>query len=343
MKLKQILVATVATALTLTIASVQPDTSEAKGKTVKLLNVSYDPTRELYKDINTSFAKSWKSKTGDTVKIEQSHGGSGSQSRKVIDGLSADVVTLALEQDINAIADAGLINAGWKKELKNNSAPYTSTIVFLVRKGNPKKIKDWNDLVKKGVKVITPSPKTSGGARWNFLAAYSYAQKKYKNSEKKSNAFVKKLYKNVTVLDSGARASTNTFVQNGIGDVLIAWENEALLTLNDPTTKGKKFEIVYPSRSILAEPSVAVVDDNVKRNKTTKIAKAYLKFLYTEKAQEIIAENYYRPRNEEVLATFIKKGAYKDIPLAKIEDFGGWEKAQAKFFDDGGLFDKIYN
>lgn len=343
MKLKQTLLTTLAVALALTAFTVQPSKIEAKGKKVKLLNVSYDPTRELYKDINKAFAKSYKSKTGDTVTIEQSHGGSGSQSRKVIDGLNADVVTLALEQDVNAISDAGLINKGWVKKLKNNSAPYTSTIVLMVRKGNPKKIKDWNDLTKKGVKVITPNPKTSGGARWNFLAAYDYALHKYDNKTSKAKAFVKKLYNNVTVLDSGARASTNTFVQNGIGDVLIAWENEALLTLNDPTTKGKGYEIVYPSRSILAEPSVAVVDENAKKNKTAKVAKAYLKYLYTKKAQELIAENYYRPRNEAILAKYVKKGLYKDIPLSTIADFGGWTKAQKKFFDDGGMFDSIYN
>jgi sulfate/thiosulfate-binding protein len=343
MKFKKIIVATLVASLAVVGLTQHAPVTEAKGKKIKLLNVSYDPTRELYKDINVAFAKSYKSKTGDTVTIEQSHGGSGSQSRKVIDGLNADVVTLALEQDVNAISDAGLIKKGWIKKLKNNSAPYTSTIVLMVRKGNPKNIKDWNDLTKKGIKVITPNPKTSGGARWNFLAAYDYALHKYDNKKSKAKSFVKKLYKNVTVLDSGARASTNTFVQNGIGDVLIAWENEALLTLNDPTTKGKGFEIVYPSRSILAEPSVAVVDENAKKNKTTKVAKAYLKYLYTKKAQEVIAKNYYRPRNATILKKYVDKGLYKDIPLSTIADFGGWSKAQKKFFDDGGMFDSIYN
>jgi sulfate transport system substrate-binding protein len=345
MSFKKVVVTTAIAALAFTGIATHSATPVAKaaGNKYKLLNVSYDPTRELYKAINPKFAKYYKAKTGDSVTIQQSHGGSGSQARKVIDGLNADVVTLALEGDVNAIQKSGLIDSGWVKELPNSSAPYTSTIVLLVRKGNPKNIKDWDDLAKDGVKVITPNPKTSGGARWNFLAAYGYALKKYNNDEDKAKDFVKKIYKNVAVLDSGARASTNTFVQNGIGDVLIAWENEALLTKNDSATKGKKFKIVYPSQSILAEPSVAVVDSNARHNGTEVVAKEYLKYLYTPAAQEIIAKNYYRPRNKTILNQYVKQGFYKDIPLIDIDSFGGWDAAQKKFFDDGGVFDKIYN
>lgn len=346
MKLQTFLLTGIATTLIFSSILTGGNESMAAGKKIELLNVSYDPTRELYVDVNKSFAKYWEQQSGDSVTIKQSHGGSGGQARKVIDGLEADVVTLALEGDINAIQDKGLINKGWVKENANSSAPYTSTIVFLVRKGNPKKINDWNDLLKSGVKVITPNPKTSGGARWNFLAAWGYALKKNNNSETKARDFVKKLYKNVAVLDSGARASTTTFVERGIGDVLLAWENEALLTKKDlPPSKRKNFEIVYPSLSILAEPSVAVVDKVVDKKGTRTVAEAYLKYLYTRGAQEIIAQNYYRPRNTTVLNHYIKKGWFPKLELLNIDDkqLGGWEKAHEKFFTDGAIFDKIYN
>jgi sulfate transport system substrate-binding protein len=301
-----------------------------------LLNVSYDPTRELYKAVNEAFIKDWKAKGGETVAIEQSHGGSGKQARAVIDGLQADVVTLALQADIDQIAKAGLINADWQKRLGNNSSPYTSTIVFLVRKGNPKGIKDWGDLVKDGVEVITPNPKTSGGARWAYLAAYAYGLKQ--GGDAAAQAFVGKLYKNVPVLDTGARGSTTTFAQRGIGDVLIAWENEALLAVNE---LGKdQFQIVVPSLSILAEPPVAVVDRVTLRHKTTDLARAYLEYLYSPEAQEIIAKNYYRPRNEAVLKKYA--ATFQDVKMVTIADFGGWAKAQEKHFADGGLFDQIY-
>lgn len=307
---------------------------------IKLLNVSYDPTRELYQEYNAAFVKYWKAKTGQTVKIEQSHGGSGKQGRAVIDGLEADVVTLALAYDIDAIADyAKLLPPDWQKRLPHNSSPYTSTIVFLVRKGNPKKIKDWDDLIKPGVSVITPNPKTSGGARWNYLAAWGYALNKKGGNETKAREFVTKLFKNVPVLDSGARGSTNTFVQRQLGDVLLAWENEAFLAINE---FGKdKFEIVVPSVSILAEPPVAVVDTFVKKHGTSKVAQAYLKYLYSPEGQEIIAKNYYRP----TLAAAAKK--YQDqfpkIKLFKVDQlFGGWRNAQKTHFDDGGVFDQIY-
>ncbi|MGG3468712.1 sulfate ABC transporter substrate-binding protein [Neobacillus pocheonensis] len=307
---------------------------------IQLLNVSYDPTRELYEEVNTEFAKYWKEKTGQQVTIQQSHGGSGKQGRAVIDGLEADVVTLALAYDIDEIANtAGLLSKDWQKKLDDNSTPYTSTIVFLVRKGNPKGIKDWDDLTKKGVSVITPNPKTSGGARWNYLAAWAYAQEKYGGDEAKIKSFMSQLYKNVEVLDSGARGATTTFVERGIGDVLIAWENEAFLTLNE---LGKdKFEIVVPSLSILAEPPVAVVDKVVDKKGTREAAEAYLKFLYTEKGQEIIAKNYYRPRNQDILAKYAD--VFPKINLVTIDDyFGGWKKAQEKHFNDGGTFDQIY-
>ncbi|MGJ7911623.1 sulfate ABC transporter substrate-binding protein [Neobacillus sp. LXY-1] len=314
-------------------------TAETKAP-VELLNVSYDPTRELYEQYNQEFAKYWKEKTGQQVTIQQSHGGSGKQGRAVIDGLEADVVTLALAYDIDEIANmGGLLSKDWQKKLEDNSTPYTSTIVFLVRKGNPKGIKDWDDLTKKGVSVITPNPKTSGGARWNYLAAWAYAQKKYNNDEEKIKDFMGQLYKNVEVLDSGARGATTTFVERGIGDVLIAWENEAFLTLNE---LGKdKFEIVVPSLSILAEPPVAVVDKVVDKKGTREVAEAYLKYLYSEKGQEIIAKNYYRPRNESVLAKY--SNVFPKINLVTIDDdFGGWKKAQEKHFNDGGTFDQIY-
>lgn len=306
---------------------------------VELLNVSYDPTRELYEEFNKEFAAHWKEETGQDVSIQQSHGGSGKQARAVIDGLEADVVTLALAGDVDEVAKAGLNAEDWQTRLDDNSTPYTSTIVFLVRKGNPKQIKDWDDLAKKGVSVITPNPKTSGGARWNYLAAWAYADKKFDGDEKKIKQFVGDIYQNVEVLDSGARGSTTTFVERGIGDVLIAWENEAYLSLNE---LGKdKFEIVNPSLSILAEPPVAVVDKVAEKKGTEKVAEAYLEYLYTEKGQEIAAENYYRPRNEEVLAKYADQ--FPDISLVTIDDeFGGWKKAQQKHFDDGGTFDEIY-
>ncbi|MEV4779756.1 sulfate ABC transporter substrate-binding protein [Burkholderia sp. LMU1-1-1.1] len=306
---------------------------------ISLLNVSYDPTRELYQDVNAAFAKEWKTKTGDTVKIKQSHGGSGKQGRAVIDGLEADVVSLALAYDIDAIAERKILAPDWQKKLPHNSTPYTSTIVFLVRKGNPKGIKDWNDLVKPGVAVITPNPKTSGGARWNHLAAYGYALRQPGGTEASAKEFLGKLYKNVPVLDSGARGATTTFVERGIGDVLIAWENEALLAIKElgPT----KFDIVAPSVSILAEPPVAVVDKVVDKRGTRKVAEAYLNFLYTDEAQEIIAKNYYRPAVEKEAKKYAAQfPAVKLFTIAQIS--GDWAKAQKTHFADGGLFDQIY-
>jgi len=306
-----------------------------------ILNVSYDPTRELYKAVNEAFAKDWKAKNGDNVTIEQSHGGSGKQARAVIDGLQADVVTLALAGDIDAIAKTGKIKADWQKRLPDNSSPYTSIIVFLVRKGNPKSIKDWDDLVKDGVQVITPNPKTSGGARWNYLAAWAYADNKFGHSEDKDKDFIKKLYTNVPVLDSGARGSTTTFVERGIGDVLIAWENEAFLALNE--LGADKFEIVVPSLSVKAEPPVAVVDEVVDAKGTRKVAEAYLSYLYTPEAQKIIAHSYYRPVDPKS-ADPKDLARFPNLKLVSIDDplFGGWSKAQPKHFDDGGIFDQIY-
>lgn len=311
----------------------------AGAKDIELLNVSYDPTRELYVDYNAAFAKHWKEKTGDSVKVKQSHGGSGKQARSVIDGLPADVVTLALAADVDAIHTHGdLLSADWQKQLPNNSAPYTSTIVFLVRKGNPKGIKDWDDLVKGGVAVITPNPKTSGGARWNYLAAWGYAQRKYGSAEK-AKEFIGKLYKNVPVLDSGARGATTTFVQRGQGDVLISWENEAFLALKEFGTD--KFEIVVPSVSILAEPTVAVVNKVAERKGTTEVAKAYLEYLYSDEGQEIAAHNFYRPRNSAIAAKY--SSTFPKLDLFTIDAvFGGWTKAQAEHFADDGIFDQIY-
>ena len=306
---------------------------------VTLLNASYDPTRELYVDINAAFAAKWQSEHGQEVQIRQSHGGSGKQARSVIDGLKADVVTLALAIDIDEIsARSGLLPADWQKRLPDNSAPYYSTIVFLVRKGNPKQIKDWDDLAREGVAVITPNPKTSGGARWNYLAAWGYAQEKY-GSESAALEFLTKVFKNVPVLDSGARGSTITFVQRGLGDVLLAWENEAFLAVEE---LGKdQFDIVVPSVSILAEPPVAVVDKVVDKRGTRAVAEAYLQFLYTEEAQEIIAQNYYRARLPAVAAKH--QARYPQVRLLTIDaDFGGWAKAQATHFNDGGLFDQIF-
>ena len=305
-------------------------------KAITLLNVSYDPTRELYKDINAAYAKYWKDKVGQELTIQQSHGGSGKQARSVIDGLQADVVTLALASDIDEIAaKAKLLPANWQSRLPNNSTPYTSTIVFLVRKGNPWKIKDWVDLVKPGIDVITPNPKTSGGARWNYLAAWAWAQKNGRNPQ----AFVEELFKHVPVLDTGARGSTTTFVQRGIGDVLLSWENEAYLAIEE--LGPGKVDIVYPSMSILAEPPVALVDKVVDRKKTRTIAEGYLNFLYSPLAQDLIGKNHYRPRDPAAAAKWAKK--FPKIPLVTIDDaFGGWKKAQATHFGDGGVFDRIY-
>ena len=306
-----------------------------------LLNVSYDPTRELYKEVNEAFIKDWKAKGGENVKIEQSHGGSGKQARAVVDGLQADVVTLALQGDVDQIAKAGLLKADWQKRLANNSSPYTSTIVFLVRKGNPKGIKDWDNLVKPGVEVITPNPKTSGGARWNYLAAWAFADGKYGHDEEKDKEFVRKLYANVPVLDTGARGSTTTFAQRGVGDVLLAWENEAFLAIDE--LGADKFEIVVPTLSIKAEPPVAVVDKVVDAKGTRKVAEAYLNFLYTPAAQKLIAKHYYRPSDPKS-ADAKDLERFVDLKLVSIDDklFGGWAGAQPKHFDDGGIFDQIY-
>ena len=308
---------------------------------IQLLNVSYDPTRELYQDINASFTKIWKAKhPGDTLAIRQSHGGSGKQARAVIDGLNADVVTLALAYDVGALhTNGGLIPADWQKRLPQNASPYTSTIVFLVRKGNPKNIKDWNDLVRPGVEVITPNPKTSGGARWNYLAAWGYALRQPGGNDASAQSFVGALLKNVKVLDTGARGSTTTFVERGIGDVLLAWENEAFLATKE-IGKGQ-FEIVTPSVSILAEPPVSVVDKNVDKKGTRAVAEAYLNFLYTPEGQEIAGKHYYRPRDPVVAAKFADQ--FAKVSLFTIDDvFGGWDKAQKAHFGDGGSFDKIY-
>lgn len=306
---------------------------------VNLLNVSYDPTRELYQDVNKAFAAQWKAKTGDDVKVKQSHGGSGKQARSVIDGLEADVVTLALGYDIDAIAERKLLASDWQKRLPHNASPYTSTIVFLVRKGNPKGIKDWNDLVKPGVAVITPNPKTSGGARWNHLAAWGYALKQPGGSEAGARDFLGKLYRNVPVLDSGARGATTTFVERGIGDVLIAWENEAILAIKE--LGPDKVEIVAPPSSILAEPPVAVVDKNVDKHNTRKVAEAYLQFLYTDEGQEIIAKNYYRPATDKAAAKYAAQfPKLKLFTLAEVA--GDWQHAQKTHFADGGVFDQIY-
>ncbi|MED3662375.1 sulfate ABC transporter substrate-binding protein [Ureibacillus sp. FSL K6-8385] len=306
---------------------------------VELLNVSYDPTRELYEEYNKEFIAYWKEKTGQDVKIQQSHGGSGKQARSVIDGIEADVVTLALAYDIDEIAQTRqLLNDDWQKEFEHNSSPYTSTIVFLVRKGNPKNIKDWDDLTKDGVSVITPNPKTSGGARWNYLAAWAFASRKYNGDEAKIKQFMKDLYSNVEVLDSGARGSTTTFVERGIGDVLIAWENEAYLSLKE--FGEDEFEIVTPSLSILAEPPVAIVDKVVDKKGTREVAEAYLKYLYGEKGQEIAAKNFYRPRDQKVFEKY--KDQFQDLELVTIDEFGGWKETQKTHFADGGTFDEIY-
>ncbi len=329
------LIRTIGISLALAGSLVPAGTSAAPNE---ILNVSYDPTRELYQQINAAFARNWRASGKEPITIKQSHGGSGKQARAVIDGLPADVVTLALAYDIDEIARRGLIDAHWQQRLPNNSTPYYSTIVLLVRHGNPKHIEDWDDLIRPDVKVITPNPKTSGGARWNYLAAWGYAQRKY-GSPEKAKLFMAKLFRNVPVLDSGARGATTTFVERGQGDVLIAWENEALLATNK-LGRGK-FDIVVPSVSILAEPPVAVVDKVVDKHSSRALAEAYLRFLYTPEAQEIIARNYFRPRNAEVAAKY--KAQFPNLKLFTIDrNFGGWAKAQALHFNDGGLFDQEY-
>ncbi len=311
----------------------------ARAAELSLLNVSYDPTRELYQDFNKAFAAHWKNTNGDTLKLKQSHGGSGKQARAVIDGLAADVVTLALAYDIDEIAQRGLIAKDWQKRLPHNSAPYTSTIVFLVRKGNPKAIRDWNDLARPGVSVITPNPKTSGGARWNHLAAWGYALKQPGGNDKSAQEFLAKIYKNVPVLDSGARGATTTFVERGIGDVLIAWENEALLAIKE--LGPDKVEIVAPSLSILAEPPVALVDKVADRRGTRKVAEAYLQYLYSDEGQQIAAQNYYRPTNDKVAKQYASQ--FPKLKLLSVDDIaGGWTRAQKTHFADGGIFDQIY-
>jgi sulfate/thiosulfate-binding protein len=307
---------------------------------IELLNVSYDPTRELYQEFNAAFAKQWQAKTGDKLTIKQSHGGSGKQARTVIDGLTADVVTLALAYDIDEIAArAKLLPPDWQKRLPHNSSPYTSTIVFLVRKGNPKHIKDWDDVARPGISVVTPNPKTSGGARWNYLAAWGYALKNYGNDEAKAKEFVAKIYKNVPVLDSGARGSTTTFVERGIGDVLLAWENEAFLAAKE--LGPEKVDIVVPSISILAEPPVTIVDKFANKHGTRKVAQAYLDYLYSEEGQEIAGRNFYRPTDAKVAAKYANQ--FPKVNLFEVDEvFGGWQKAQKTHFADGGVFDQIY-
>ncbi|MFA5042896.1 MAG: sulfate ABC transporter substrate-binding protein [Kiritimatiellia bacterium] len=333
MKNKTVIMAFAALIAAITFASASP-------KDVELLNASYDPTREFYTDFNTAFARHWQEKTGQKVTINQSHGGSGKQARAVIDGLEADVVTLALAYDVDALYEkAKLIPKNWQARLSNNSSPYYSTIVFLVRKGNPKGIKDWDDLAKPGVAVITPNPKTSGGARWNYLAAWAFALRKFNGDEANVREFIRQVYRNVPVLDSGARGSTTTFVQRGIGDALISWENEAFLALKE--FGADKFELVVPSLSILAEPPVTVVDKVVDRRGTRAVAGAYLDFLYTEQGQELAAKHFYRPRLESVATKYA--ATFPKIELITIADvFGGWQKAQAAHFNDGGVFDRIY-
>lgn len=330
----------ISTALILVLLTVFNLNLYAKTRPSVLLNVSYDPTRELYEDYNQAFAQYWKEKSGEDILINQSHGGSGKQARAVIDGLEADVVTLALAYDIDAIAEkSGQLSTKWQEKLPDNSSPYTSTIVFLVRKGNPKGIKDWEDLARPGIVVITPNPKTSGGARWNYLAAWGYALRKRNNDEEKAKEFLRAIFKNVPVLDSGARGSTTTFVERGIGDVFISWENEAYLAVNE--LGPDKFEIVVPSLSILAEPPVAVIDRNVDRRGTRKVAEEYVKFLYTEQGQEIAAKHYYRPRLESVARKYADK--FPSIKLFTIDEvFGGWQEAQKTHFADKGVFDQIY-
>jgi sulfate transport system substrate-binding protein len=328
-----------AVAVAMLAALVPGGGAAAAGKTVTLLNVSYDPTRELYEEFNKAFAAQWKAQTGDTVVVNQSHGGSGRQARSVIDGLEADVVTLALAYDVDALRVQGkLIPANWQQRLPNASAPYTSTVVFLVRKGNPKKLRDWSDLAKPGVAVITPNPKTSGGARWNYLAAWAWAKAQPGGTDETAEQFMKKLYGNVPVLDSGARGATVTFVERGLGDVLLAWENEAQLAVRE--LGAGKFEIVYPSLSMLAEPPVTVVDKVVDKKGTRAVAEAYLKYLYSRDGQQIAAKHHYRPRDPEVAKQYAAQ--FPALKLVDIAAFGGWDKAQAAHFADGGSFDRIY-
>jgi sulfate transport system substrate-binding protein len=324
----------------ITVAAIILSALAAQARDITLLNVSYDPTRELYAEYNVAFAKHWKEKTGDTVTVQQSHGGSGKQARSVIDGLPADVVTLALAYDVDAIAEkARLFPKDWQQRLPHNSAPYTSTIIFLVRKGNPKHIKDWNDLVRPGVSVITPNPKTSGGARWNYLAVWGYALRRNANDEAKTRAFVAALFANVPVLDSGARGATTTFVQRGIGDVLLAWENEAFLAVKE--FGADKFEIVTPSVSILAEPPVAVVDKIARKRGNEAVAKAYLDYLYSDEGQDLAGKHFYRPRSEKAAAKYASR--FTTLKLFTVDEvFGGWQRAQKTHFDDGGVFDQIY-
>jgi len=319
-------------------ASGPASSGNGEAKAAELLNVSYDPTRELYEEFNAAFSRYWKEKTGQAIVIKQSHGGSGKQARAVIDGLEADVVTLALAYDVDALQETGLIAEGWQDRLPDRSAPYTSVILFLVRKGNPKGIQDWDDLTRPDVSVVTPNPKTSGGARWNYLAAWGYALKKY-GSEEAAKDFVKRLYQNVAVLDSGARGATMTFLERGIGDVLIAWENEALMAIRE--LQRDDVEIVVPSVTILAEPPVAVVDAVVDRRGTRAVAEAYLEYLYSEEGQEIAARNFYRPRNSEVAARYASQ--FPDVEVFTVDEvFGGWQKAHEAHFADGGSFDQIY-
>lgn len=328
------------TSLSILLLGLALAAGSALAKDAELLNVSYDPTREFYAEYNKAFAAHWKQETGETLNLRASHGGSGKQARSVIDGLEADVVTLALAADIDAIADARLLPTDWQARLPHQSSPYTSTIVFLVRKGNPKGIKDWDDLIKPGTGVITPNPKTSGGARWNYLAAWAWAATKYRNGDKVVG-YLRSLFQNVPVLDTGARGSTTTFVERGIGDVLLAWENEALLTLNDPASRGK-FEIVVPSLSIKAEPPVAWVDKNVDKHGTRKQAEGYLRYLYTPEGQRLAAKHFYRPAEPDKVpaAELASFPAIKQVTIDSA--FGGWKKAQAAHFADGGFFDRIY-
>ncbi|MGN0475452.1 MAG: sulfate ABC transporter substrate-binding protein [Acutalibacteraceae bacterium] len=337
-KLISILLAAALTLTAFTSCGGNNDSGSDKSKKVTITNVSYDPTRELYEAYNKIFAEHWKEKTGQEVEITQSHGGSGKQALEVANGLEADVVTLALEGDVNAVRDAGLIEDGWVDEFPLDSSPYTSTIVFLVRKGNPKNIQDWGDLVKEGVGVITPNPKTSGGARWNYLAAWAYADQLYNGDEAQVKDFIKKLYKNVLVLDSGARGATTTFVENKQGDVLIAWENEAYLSKQD---YPDDYEIITPSISILAQPSVAIVDEVVDERGTREVATEYLNYLYSDEAQRIAGDNFYRPSNADILKEYADVFDL-NINLVTINDFGGWAKAQSTHFADGGVFDQIY-